>query len=363
MFKIIIVLCLSLKMFALVLPPKEVVQKQIGQMIVLGFDDSILEKNSPIVNAIETYNLGGVILFDRFYEDKHRIKNIQSPQQLQKLTQDLKTLSPNLFISIDQEGGKVQRLKPSYGFISTPTAQEIANLNQEEARNTYRKLAHELKNNGINVNFAPVVDLAVNKQNTVIYQLQRAYSHDPKTVVLYASLFVDALKEEGIFCVLKHFPGHGSSLNDSHKGFVDVTHTWNATELEPFKRLIQNNTIDMIMTAHIFNANLDENYPATLSYDTNTQLLRNTLGYQGVIISDDLQMKAISEHYTLEQTVTLAINSGVDILLFGNQLGKQNMKELIDTIYKQIKENKIPYERVLESNQRIERLKKNLTAP
>jgi beta-N-acetylhexosaminidase len=115
----------------------------------------------------------------------------------------------------------------------------------------------------------------------------------------------------------------------------------------------------MIMTAHIFNASLDENYPATLSYATNTQLLRKTLGYKGVIISDDLQMKAISEHYSLKQTVTLAINSGVDMLLFGNQLGKHDIKELVDTIYEELIKGNIAYERIVQSNQRIKALRKN----
>jgi beta-N-acetylhexosaminidase len=159
--------------------------------------------------------------------------------------------------------------------------------------------------------------------------------------------------------VLKHFPGHGSSLNDSHKGFVDVTHTWSKKELEPFIELIKQQRVQMIMTAHIFNASLDEKYPATLSQATNTQLLRETLGYQGVIISDDLQMKAISEHYSLKETVTLAINSGVDMLLFGNQLGKQDIKELVDTIYEEVIKGNIAYERIVQSNQRIKALRKN----
>lgn len=360
MFKIITAVLFALNMWASSLPPKEIVQKQIGQMIIFGFDESVLPKNSAIANAITQYDLGGVILFDRFYEDKHRIKNVQSSQQLKHLTQQLKTLSPSLLISIDQEGGKVQRLKEVDGFLKTPNAKEIANLNEKQAKEAYVNLAKELKENGINTNFAPVVDLALNKDNTVIYQLGRSYSNEPQKVALYASLFIEALKQEGVLSVLKHFPGHGSSLNDSHKGFVDVTQTWSKMELEPFKLLLKNNSIDMIMTAHIFNAHLDEHYPATLSYNTNTKLLRNTLGYEGIIISDDLQMKAISEHYTLKETVTLAINSGVDILLFGNQLGKQDMNELIDTIYEQIKANKIPYERILQSNQRIRTLKENL---
>lgn len=359
MIKIILLIFFGLELFANSLPSKEVLEKQIGQMLVLGFDEAKIDSNSAIVQAIQRYDLGGVILFDRFYDDKTRVKNIDSPQQLQALTSFLKTISPHLMISIDQEGGKVQRLKPSYGFLNTSSATAIALKSTKEAKNEYTKLASMLKDNGINTNFAPVMDLALNQNNTVIYQLNRAYSDDVNKVVLYASIFLDALEEKGIIGVLKHFPGHGSSLNDSHKGFVDVTHTWSKKELEPFIQLIHQYPVQMIMTAHIFNASLDKKYPATLSFATNTQLLRETLGYKGVIISDDLQMKAISEHFSLKETVTLAINAGVDMLLFGNQLGKHNIKEIVDTIYKEVIKGNIAYERIVQSNQRIKALRKN----
>jgi len=359
MIKLVLLVLLGLKLLANTLPSKEVLEKQIGQMIVLGFNEAKIDSNSPIVQAIKRYDLGGVILFDRFYDNKNMVKNIESPQQLQVLTSYLKTISPHLIISIDQEGGNVQRLKPSYGFLNTSSASAMALKSIEDAKTEYAQLALMLKDNGINTNFAPVVDLALNENNTVIYQLNRSYGSNVSKVVLYASLFLEALEEKGIIGVLKHFPGHGSSLNDSHKGFVDVTHTWSKKELEPFIELIHQHRVQMIMTAHIFNASLDERYPATLSQATNTQLLRETLGYQGVIISDDLQMKAISEHYSLKETVTLAINSGVDMLLFGNQLGKQDIKELIDTIYEEVIKGNIAYERIVQSNQRIKALRKN----
>ena len=155
---------------------------------------------------------------------------------------------------------------------------------------------------------------------------------------------------------LKHFPGHGSSLGDSHKGFVDISETWRPQELDPYRRLINAGKADMIMTAHVFNSHFDAKYPATLSYYVNTKLLREQLGFKGVVISDDLQMKAISKHYSLKESITLAINSGVDILLFGNQLGEQNLPELIDTILSQVKRGAIKYERIQESNQRIQNL-------
>jgi len=339
-------------------------KKMIGRMLLVGFPDEKIDINSTIIKQIQKYDLGGVILFDRFYSDRSKTKNISSPKQLQELTSKLKTFSNKpLLISIDQEGGKVARLKPKYGFIEIPSAKNITFLDLNDTKEVYKVQAKMLNRNGINCNFAPVVDLAVNPKNKVIVGLERSYGNSSDTVTKYAKIVIKSQKDAGIKSVLKHFPGHGSSLADSHKGFVDVSETWSEIELEPYQKLIDSQEVEMIMTAHVFNAQLDKKYPATLSYKTNTKLLRQKMGYEGVIISDDLQMQAISKHYTLKQTVTLAINSGVDILLFGNQLANQDIDELVDVIYKEIKKGNISYDRIKESNKRIEllHLKPNIT--
>ena len=333
-------------------------KKMIGQMLIIGFDDAKVTEKSSIVRTINKYNISGVILFDRFYKNRTKIKNIKNPKQLQQLTLNLKKYTNSkLLISIDQEGGKVQRLKKSYGFPSTPSAKKISLKSISEAKKQYQNMSDMLSLNGINTNFAPVVDLSINKENFVINRLERSYGVNPKTVTKYASIFIDTLQSKKILSVVKHFPGHGSSKDDSHKGFVDVTDTWNEIELEPYQNLIKENKVDMIMTAHVFNKHLDETYPATLSFKINTKLLREKLNYKGVIISDDLQMNAISQHYSLKDTVTLVINAGVDILLFGNQLAQQDTDELINTIFTQVKNGSINYERIKESNTRIKRLK------
>jgi beta-N-acetylhexosaminidase len=337
----------------------EKLKKMIGRMLLVGFPDEAIDKNSEIVRQIKSYELGGVILFDRFYSDKTKTKNISSPQQLQELTSKLKSFSSKpLLISVDQEGGKVARLKPAYGFEATPSAKVVSEMDTYMSTHVYNALAKTLKNNGINCNFAPVVDLAVNPQNRVIFGLKRSYSSDAKEVVKYAKIFMDSLKDEQIISVLKHFPGHGSSLGDSHKGFVDISNSWSEAELEPYIELIKSGDAIMIMTAHVFNSKLDDIYPATLSHKVNTKLLREKLGYNGVVVSDDMQMKAISEHYSLKETVTLAINSGVDMLLFGNQLATQNIDALVEIILAQVKSGAISYERILESNKRIQELHK-----
>lgn len=332
-------------------------KKMIGRMVVVGFEDERVDENSTIVKEMQMYHLGGVILFDRFYTDKTHVKNIRSPKQLQHLTQQLKHFSPKpLLISIDQEGGRVARLKPQDGFEQTPSAFTLSHQPQHVAKTAYQKMALMLSTHGINCNFAPVVDLALNEKNSVIVGLERSYGRESEVVSAYAQLFINALKEQGVISVLKHFPGHGSSLNDSHLGFVDVTKTWDASELEPYRKLIASGHARMIMSAHVFNANLDKTYPATLSYATNTQLLREKMGYQGVLISDDLQMEAIARYYTLQDTVTLAINSGIDILLFGNQLSYTRTDEIVNTIFVQVKRGAITKERIIEANARIEAL-------
>ncbi len=329
-------------------------KKMIGRMLIVGFDESYVKPTSQIITDMQQYDLGGVILFDRFYNDKKRAKNILSPYQLKKLTQHLNYFSKQpLFIAVDQEGGKVARLNPKYGFVKIPSAHTISKMPLKKAKKIYDTQAQMLENTGINVNFAPVVDLATNQNNKVIVGLGRSYGSDPKRVAEYAQTMIDAQTRHNIISVLKHFPGHGSSLGDSHEGFVDISNTWSQKELEPYKILINAHKADAIMTAHVFNAHLDNKYPATLSYKINTELLRNKLHFRGVIISDDMQMKAISANYSLKDAVTLAINSGVDILLFGNQLSRNSTKEIVDTIFEQVKNKKIPFERIIESNRRI----------
>jgi len=333
-------------------------KKMIAHMLIVGFDAIDVDDKQEIYKYIKEYELGGVILFDVNYNNRSLRKNIHTPLQLKKLTKNLQNISDRkLIISVDQEGGKVARLKEEYGFKPTFSASHIAAQNDDVyAKKMYNILAKDLKEFGINCNFAPVVDLALNEENKVIYQLERSYGSRSEDVVRNADIFMKALSEHGVLSVLKHFPGHGSSLGDSHKGFVDVTKTWKVSELKPYIKLIQMGDVKMIMTAHVFNAQLDAEYPATLSHIINTKLLREKIKFNGVIISDDLQMKAISQHYKLDDSVRLAINAGVDILLFGNQLSFIETGELIESIYKQVKNKTIPYSRIVESNERIDKL-------
>lgn len=332
------------------------IKRMIGRMIIVGFDGTKVSKNSQVAKDIQKYDLGGVILFDKDYTTK-KTKNIKSPKQLAQLTKTLKSFSTKpLLISVDQEGGNVARLKPEYGFKKIPSAGEVGNKSYKDTVAIYKTQAKMLHNAGINTNFAPVVDMAINPKNKVIVGLGRSYGEDARQVVEYAKVMINEQSKEQIISVAKHFPGHGSSLGDSHEGFVDVSETWSPDELKPYRGLIEEHKVDAIMTAHVFNKHIDDKYPATLSFKFNTLLLRNNMGFKGVIISDDLQMKAISSKYDIKERVTLAINAGVNMLLFGNQLGNVSVSELVEIILAQLKAGAIPISNIVESNIRIENL-------
>ncbi len=331
------------------------IKNKIAKMLIMGFDTQSASKDDDVYKCVLELGIGGVILFDKFYEDRTKTKNIQDPKQLKELTAQLQSISSRkLLISIDQEGGNVARLKEDYGFNKSLSAKKIASMDKNEAKKQYSILSKELEDLGINVDFAPLVDLGVNKDSDVIYKLDRSYSDDPDIVTKYAEVFMDELHKHNVISCLKHFPGHGSARGDSHEGFVDVTNTWSEVELEPYKQLLHKTKI--IMTAHVFNKNIDDKYPATLSYNTNTKLLRETIGYNGVIIGDDLQMGAIKEHYTKEEALKLAINAGVDLIMYCNQLGDDKAEDIIEIIYKLVQSGEIPLKRIEESNKRIDKL-------
>ncbi|BAF71407.1 glycoside hydrolase family 3 protein [Sulfurovum sp. NBC37-1] len=338
--------------------------QKIGQMLMVGFHGTSAPKNSRICQDIRKYHIGAVILFDYNPVDKSKPKNIASRKQLKKLTAQLQKCSYDgkLLIAVDQEGGKVQRLKRKYGFYGNfPKASDVTRMDKKQIKKTYRKMAKELKSVGINYDLAPVVDLDINPKNHVIHGLGRSFGKDPKTVAAYASTFIDAMHHYGVLTSLKHFPGHGSSVGDTHKGFVDVTNLWKRVELEPYRLL--NRKADTVMVAHVFNKKLDARYPASFSNRTVNGILRKQLGFNGVVITDDLQMGAISKKYGLKNTLKLAINAGDDILLFGNQLDPRktvSTKKLVETIKSLLKRGEVNPKSIDYAYIRIQNLKRKL---
>ena len=345
---------------------KKSLDEKIGSMLMVGFFGTSAPSNSQICRDIKKYNLGGVILFDANPVNKKKAKNIYSREQVQRLTGELQSCSRDgkLLIAVDQEGGRVQRLKRKYDFYGRfPKAIDIGGLPTNEIYDIYNRMGEELSSVGINYNLAPVVDLAINKKNRVIYKLGRSFGKNPKEVVKYSKIFIDEMRANGVLTSLKHFPGHGSSLGDTHKGFVDVTKLWRRDELEPYRILKKQGYVDTIMVAHVFNAKLDPKYPATLSKKIVNGILRKQLGYNGVVITDDLQMGAITKRYSLRNTLKLAINAGDDLLLFGNQLSKNNIvtvKKLVDTIRGLVYSRAINICNIDRANRRIEALKNKI---
>jgi beta-N-acetylhexosaminidase len=353
-------------------------KEKIGQMLIVGFEGAELDANDAIVRAISLQQIGGVILFDYNFQTKNYDHNIKNPLQLKKLVNQLQSYARAadnqhgsafypLFVSIDYEGGKVNRLQESYGFPKTLSAAEIATHSVAEAKVYIQKMAETLQQAGINLNFSPVLDVNVNPDNPVIGKLGRSFSHDPSVVYNYAALYTDIYKQHGIVCAYKHFPGHGSSLGDTHAGLVDVTKTWKKYELEPYKQFFKHsNTCSMVMNAHVVNKNLDDGgYPASLSKAMTTELLRKKLGFDGVVITDDLQMKAIKDHYGTDEAVRLAINAGADMLIFGNQLTAvpQDTATIVNMIYADVQAGKISAHRINEAYQRIMKIKMQLAEP
>ncbi|HEX6983685.1 MAG TPA: glycoside hydrolase family 3 N-terminal domain-containing protein [Balneolaceae bacterium] len=334
---------------------------KIGQMLMVGFRGLEIDENHPIVDDIKKRHLGGVVLFDYDVPLDTAVRNIQSPEQLGQLTEQLQSVAEiPLFIAIDQEGGVVSRLKTKFGFPPTVSVKYLGEVNNIDTTRKYaRRTAKTLKKMGINTNLAPVVDLNTNPDNPIIGAIERSFSADPEIVAKHAATYIKTLHEYDIITTLKHFPGHGSSEDDSHKGYVDVTQTWQRKELKPYKNLIDRGLADIIMTAHIFNARLDSTYPATLSEATISGLLRDSLNFEGVVISDDMQMKAIRSFYNLKEAIKKALQAGVDILVFANntifqpdiaERAHQTIKELVES-------GEISRERIQRSYERIMELK------
>ncbi len=304
--------------------------------------------------------IGGVIMFT--WSD-----NLNNPAQIANLTHELQGSAPlPLLIATDEEGGKVARLSQYNGFSATPTAYTMGTgVNLESyTRSIASMMAGWFVQTGLNMNLAPVVDVNVNPSSPAIGALGRSFSADPYTVVNHASWFIDEFHKQNLVTALKHFPGHGSATADSHLGFTDVTTTWTPQELIPYQQLIGAGAVDVIMTAHVFNATIDSVYPATLSAPTVTGILRNQLGYQGVVVSDEMSMNAIANYYGLDEAMELAVRAGVDILLYNKNLdstGNSLARRVIDVLEQSVLTGAISEARIDSSYDRIMALKSRIT--
>lgn len=357
-------------------------RNKIGEMLIIGFHEDEFLSDSLIAKNIESYHVGGVILYSGsgLGTEQGNLRNIKNPTQLQDLTHALQLYAKKhrlsdegpLFIGIDHEGGWVSRFSNVNGFIyENISPKELGSANDLNKTSQYSEsLGQFLKSLGINLNFAPVVDLAVNPDN-FIYKRERSFSADPRLVYSHALAFVKGMHAHEIKTALKHFPGHGSSLSDTHKGIADITNTWTENELEPYRKFIEKGYCEMIMTSHVINRQLDGDMdiqnklgewgprPATFSRKMLTDLLRNQLGFQGVIVTDDMSMGAIADQYDFEDALKHAINAGVDMIILANHSEDQT-GQAIEIIEKLVDSGELSPQRIDDAYNRILSLKKGL---
>lgn len=330
----------------------------IGQMLILGFSGAASDASSAqsLARQIGAGQAGGACFLGH---------NTRSRQGIESLTRLFAASGRQFkpFIAVDQEGGAVQRLGSKSGYNAVQPAQAIAARGEPaNAEQIYAAMARELRAAGFNLNLAPVVDLGFEPRNPIIAKWGRAYGKDGATVAKYASAFVEGHRSAGVLTALKHFPGHGSTLVDSHDKPVDLTATWKPEELEPFRRMAQSGDIDIVMSGHLAHARITGGEPATLSRTAIEGILRRDIGYQGVAMTDDLDMAAIRSSYPLNEAAIRAIAAGNDLLLLSNsRTPDPNLPAAIIAAVKEaVAAGRIPAGRIEASAARLGRLKANI---
>ena len=261
--------------------------------------------------------VGGIVLFD-CDQPTGGERNIKSPAQVRELTACLReTLGENLLIMVDQEGGRVARLGAERGFDPGITASKFALLDESAQRSVAGAQANQLAGLGINVNLAPVVDLAIAQDSAVIVGLGRSFGVDPEKVTACARVWIEEHRRVGVASCLKHFPGHGSAIGDTHDELVDITdRTTRDEELTPYRALVGESGV-MVMTGHLLDRAIDDELPASLSLALTGGALRRDMGFDGVIMTDSIDMGAICAHWSPGESAALAIGAGADLVMDG----------------------------------------------
>lgn len=324
---------------------------QIGQLFMIGFDGTAV--SPELASFLKEYKPGGVILFSR---------NLESMAQTVELTQDLQRCSPHspLLISIDQEGGRVSRLPK--GFTIFPPCEVLGRCRSSElAYAAAATTAKELRAVGINMNMSPVLDVNSNPANPVIGD--RAFGTTPDVVSELGLATVGGLQDNRVVACGKHFPGHGDTTSDSHKELPIVSATrerLERIEFPPFRHAVTNGVATM-MTAHVVYQALDENRPATLSQSIIGRLLREELHYDGVVLTDDLEMHAIIDHYGIGDATIQAIQAGCDMPLICKD--RDRIVAGLNAVDKAVADGDISAGRLAQSLARIRRLKERFLLP
>ena len=333
-------------------------------MLLVGMQGHTYNEQLSILPAVQKGVVGGILLFEYNLspaETRERLTNLTA--QLQRQSLEGASHLP-LFLAIDQEGGQVNRMKPKYGFPAMPSAKSLGDAPHDSIIiNAAQTMAATLSACGINLNFAPVADVH-NALCPVLGNRQRCFSDQAERVTYCDSILMAIHNSLNILTAMKHFPGHGNSRSDSHLGLTDITPYWNPNELIPYQRLIAANKVPIIMSGHLVHKKLDDKgLPATLSKKILNDKLRGELHFNGVIVSDDMQMHAISSLYTLDESLYLGLTAGIDVFIFSNNIpgatayAPENVHAAIRRL---VEAGRITPERINESYQRIVALKRSI---
>lgn len=346
-------------------PSEPDVEVMIGRMLLLGFRGTTAAEATCLAD-IRDRHLGGVALFSTDVPSGGGTRNVVSPDQVAALCAGLQEEAGRpLLVATDQEGGRVARLGPDHGFPATRSAAELGAGDPADTRAAATAMARTLRDAGITLNLAPVVDVDTNPTSPAIGALDRSFSADPAVVAAHAEAFVRGHHDVGVLTTLKHFPGHGSATGDTHAGLVDVTATWDPLELDPYRALIADGLADAVMVAHVVDGQIDPDRPASLSSATIDGLLRGDLGYDGVVVSDDLQMGAITRQWGFEEALRLAVEAGADLLTYGNNLDSFDADlgtRAYETLLGHVRSGAITQDRIATSYRRLAALEQRVGA-
>jgi beta-N-acetylhexosaminidase len=327
-------------------------RRQMGQLAIVGFAGHSLPQDVRLL--ARDFDLGGIILFAR---------NVEAPEQVSEVAREAQSLTRELplWVSTDQEGGRVARLKSP--FTIWPPMLTLGRSGDEKlAQRFARALAAELRAVGISLDYTPVLDILTNSSNPVIGD--RALAERAEDVARLGTVIIRTLQEEGIAACGKHFPGHGDTSTDSHHVLPIVEHPpdrLERVEFVPFKAAIEAE-VASIMTAHVLIPALDAERPATLSPFVIDDILKKRLGYRGLVVTDDLDMKAISGQYGTAEAVVAAIGAGCDcVLMCGTDAEVQ--AGAIEAVIHAVEDGRLPYKRVEDALARHRRVKERFLAP
>lgn len=327
----------------------ESLERAVAKLFCVGFPGLEMPKGT---RTLLEKGVTGVILFSR---------NFESAEQFATLLASIKgSVDRPLLTSIDQEGGRVRRLRGT-PFTEIPSMRTVGRLGDEGvARQVGRVLARELRAVNVDLDFAPVLDVDTNPQNPVIGD--RSFGSDPEQVARLGAALVEGMQSEGVAACAKHFPGHGDTQKDSHLDLPRLPHGMErleAVELFPFRHVV--GKVASIMTAHVVFESLDPARPATMSRAALDGILRDRFGYEGVVISDDLEMKAIADHFGLEEAVVEGVLAGVDLFLVCHH--EEVQAKAIEHLVRAVRSGRVPEARIAQACRRIDRLVERYVRP